>query len=121
MFSTERKNFKVFFKKFIFFVYYIKNGQPGNSRINGGSETARVQKLFEAEKAGVDGEDTVGLAAEKRTASDSLDEEIPRDLDKPVLKPKKYVRVPEIQITDTEKEKREKESREIEEMLGLRG
>lgn len=35
--------------------------------------------------------------------------------------PKKYVRVPEIQITDTEKEKQEKESREIEEMLGLRG
>ena len=32
-----------------------------------------------------------------------------------------YVRVPEIQITDTEKEKREKESGEIEEMLGLRG
>ena len=31
--TTDRKNFKVFFKKLIFSVYYMKNGQHGNSRI----------------------------------------------------------------------------------------
>lgn len=54
-----------------------------------------------------------------RSATNILNEEVP-NIDTPILRPKKYVQVPEIKITSHDEAKRRMEIRELEEMLNLR-